>query len=61
LDPTYTPRRVSDPLHEGVVTYMKHDDEKIITGVDDKLINIYSTKIGELLKMLKGHEGVFGR
>jgi len=58
MDPTYEPKRISVPGHGShVVTCLQHDDEKIITGVDDKLINIYSTKTGELLKVLKGHEG----
>lgn len=58
MDPTYEPKRISVPGHGShVVTCLQHDDEKIITGVDYKLINIYSTKTGELLKVLKGHEG----
>lgn len=58
MDPSYEPKRISVPGHgSNVVTCLQHDDDKIITGIDDKSINIYSTKTGELLKVLKGHEG----
>lgn len=61
MDPKYEPKRISVPGHgtngSNVVTCLQHDDEKIITGVDDKLININSSKTGKLLKVLKGHEG----
>lgn len=58
MDPKYEPKRISVPGHgSNVVTCLQHDDDKIITGVDDKLINIYSTKTGKLLRVLKGHDG----
>lgn len=60
MDPEYEPRRLSIKVPSqgnNVVTCLQHDDEKIVTGVDDKLINVYNTKTGELLKVLKGHEG----
>lgn len=58
MTPWYEPKRISIPSERSnVVTCLQHDDEKIITGIDDKLINIYSTKTGQLLKVLKGHEG----
>lgn len=58
MDPKYEPKRISVPGHgSNVVTCLQHDDEKIVTGVDDKLINIYSVKTGKLIKVLKGHEG----
>lgn len=58
MTPWYEPKRISVPGQgSNVVTCLQHDDEKIITGIDDKLINIYSTKLGELLKVLRGHEG----
>jgi F-box and WD-40 domain protein CDC4 len=58
MDPAYEPRRISVPGHgSNLVTCLQHDDDKIITGVDVKLINIYSTKTGQLLKVLKGHDG----
>lgn len=58
IDPTYTPRRISVTAHgENVVTSLQFDDEKIITGADDKKINIYNPNTGELLKILSGHEG----
>ena len=40
-----------------VVTCLQHDDEKVVTGVDDKCILIYSTQTGQLMKVLEGHEG----
>lgn len=60
MDPKYVPKRISINVPSqgnNVVTCVQHDDEKIITGVDDRLINIYDTKTGALLKVLKGHEG----
>lgn len=60
MDPSFEPKRISVPVPgQGniVVTCLQHDEDKIITGVDDRLINIYSTKTGNLLKVLKGHEG----
>ncbi|KAL0080471.1 WD40-repeat-containing domain protein [Phycomyces blakesleeanus] len=43
------------PKH--VVTCLQFDDEKIISGADDYLINIYDTSTGKLTSELKGHEG----
>ncbi|CAI5756001.1 unnamed protein product [Candida verbasci] len=58
MNPNYTPKRISVNGHlNKVVTCLQHDDEKIVTGVDDKYILIYSTKTGELMKVLEGHEG----
>lgn len=60
MDPKYVPKRISINVPSqgnNVVTCVQHDDEKIVTGVDDRLINIYDTKTGTLLKVLKGHEG----
>ncbi|CAK9436326.1 uncharacterized protein LODBEIA_P08840 [Lodderomyces beijingensis] len=58
LDPTYKPKRISVKGHGNkVVTCLQHDEEKIVTGVDDKCILIYSTKTGQLMKVLEGHEG----
>lgn len=60
MDPKYEPKRISINIPSpgnNVVTCLQHDEDKIISGVDDKLINIYSTKTGKLLKVLKGHEG----
>ena len=58
LDPTYKPKRISVKGHGNkVVTCLQHDEEKIVTGVDDKYILIYSTHTGELMKVLEGHEG----
>ncbi|EDK42027.1 cell division control protein 4 [Lodderomyces elongisporus NRRL YB-4239] len=58
LDPNFQPKRISVTGHGNkVVTCLQHDEEKIVTGVDDKCILIYSTKTGQLLKVLEGHEG----
>ncbi|KAK6204549.1 F box protein, for ubiquitin dependent degradation [Scheffersomyces amazonensis] len=60
MNPTYQPKRISVPVTghgSKVVTCLQHDDDKIVTGVDDKSIIIYSTKTGELLRVLDGHEG----
>lgn len=60
MDPAYEPKRISIRVPSqgnNVVTCLQHDEDKIITGVDDRLISVYSTKTGELLKVLKGHEG----
>ncbi|RCK59485.1 Cell division control protein 4 [Candida viswanathii] len=58
MDPSYKPNRISVSGHANkVVTCLQHDDEKIVTGVDDKCILIYSTRTGQLMKVLEGHEG----
>ncbi|ODV82219.1 F box protein, for ubiquitin dependent degradation [Suhomyces tanzawaensis NRRL Y-17324] len=58
MKPSYIPKRISVKCPSSkVVTCLQHDDEKIITGIDDKPINIYSSKTGKLLKVLEGHEG----
>lgn len=58
MDPSYEPKRISVPGQgKNLVTCLQQDEEKIVTGVDDKLINIYCPKTGKLLKVLKGHDG----
>lgn len=58
LDPKYKPKRISVKGHGNkVVTCLQHDEEKIVTGVDDKYILIYSTQTGQLMKVLEGHDG----
>lgn len=58
MDPNYIPKRISVTGHRSkVVTCLQHDDDKIVTGVDDKWINIYNTKTGKLERILEGHEG----
>ncbi|KAI5967748.1 hypothetical protein CANMA_002928 [Candida margitis] len=58
LDPKYKPKRISVKGHGNkVVTCLQHDEENIVTGVDDKYILIYSTQTGQLMKVLEGHEG----
>ncbi|KAI9017969.1 WD40-repeat-containing domain protein [Phycomyces nitens] len=46
---------IGHPTH--VVTCLQFDDDKIISGADDYLINIYETSTGRLLNSLTGHEG----
>lgn len=55
-------KRICFPGHvsatgQGVVTCLQFDDDKIISGVDDRVINIYATKTGRHLSTLRGHEG----
>lgn len=58
MDPKYEPSRISVAGHgANIVTCLQHDEEKVITGLDGKLINVHSTKTGELLRLLKGHDG----
>ncbi|KAI5950944.1 CDC4 [Candida jiufengensis] len=58
LNPKYKPKRISVTGHGNkVVTCLQHDEEKIVTGVDDKCILIYSTQTGQLMKVLEGHDG----
>jgi F-box and WD-40 domain protein CDC4 len=47
----------ASPTGQGVVTCLQFDDDKIISGVDDRVINIYATKTGQHLSTLRGHEG----
>lgn len=57
MDPKYEPRRISVAgLGKNVVTCLQHDEDKIIAGVEDLRINIYSAKTGELIRELEGHE-----
>lgn len=58
MDPKFEPSRISVAGHgSNIVTCLQHDEEKVITGIEGKLINVYSTKTGELLRVLKGHDG----
>ncbi|SGZ51504.1 CIC11C00000001926 [Sungouiella intermedia] len=58
MDPKYEPSRISVAGHgSNIVTCLHHDEEKVITGIEGKLINVHSTKTGELLRVLKGHDG----
>lgn len=58
MNPKFKPKRITVKGHGSkVVTCLQHDDEKIVTGIDDKAINIYSTKTGKLIRVLDGHEG----
>lgn len=52
------PHHFAFPAHSAhVITCLQFDDDKIITGSDDTLINVYDTKTGSLRKKLQGHEG----
>ncbi|KAH3672169.1 hypothetical protein WICPIJ_010108 [Wickerhamomyces pijperi] len=58
INPNFKPRRVTVRGHgPNVVTCLQFDDDKIITGADDNMINIYDPNSGELLRILQGHEG----
>lgn len=58
MDPKFEPSRISVAGHgSNIVTCLQHDEEKVITGIEGKLINVHSTKTGELLRVLKGHDG----
>ncbi|POS86554.1 hypothetical protein EPUL_002441 [Erysiphe pulchra] len=52
------PNHFAFPAHTAhVITCLQFDDDKIITGSDDTLINVYDTKTGTFRKKLEGHEG----
>ena len=58
MNPKYKPKRITVLCHGSkAVTCLQHDDEKIVTGIDDRYVNIYSTKTGKLVRVLDGHEG----
>ncbi|KAI7867186.1 WD40-repeat-containing domain protein [Spinellus fusiger] len=40
-----------------IVACLQFDDDKIISGSDDFLINMYTTSTGQLVHEFKGHEG----
>lgn len=52
------PHHFAFPAHPAhVITCLQFDDDKILTGSDDTLIQVYDTKTGQLRKKLEGHEG----
>jgi len=58
LDPRTKPKHIAFKAHEGhVVTCLQFDSEKILTGSDDAIIDIYDTTTGKRLNRLAGHEG----
>lgn len=58
MDPDYQPERITVMGHANkVVTCLQYDDDKIITGSEGRLISIYCTRTGKLLRVLEGHEG----
>lgn len=51
-------RRITFQGHRGhVVTCLQFDDNKIVSGADDGLINVYDTRTGSLRHSLRGHDG----
>lgn len=57
-DPKFNPQRTTLKGHmTSVVTCLQSADDYIITGADDKMIRIYSTKMKKFLLELGGHEG----
>lgn len=58
MDEHYEPRRISISGHgANIVTCLQHDEEKVITGIEGKVIHVHLTQTGQLLRLLKGHEG----
>lgn len=58
MNPNYEPKRISVAGHgSNIVTCLQHDEEKVITGIEGKLIFVHATKTGELLRVLRGHDG----
>ncbi|KAG0174515.1 SCF ubiquitin ligase complex subunit cdc4 [Apophysomyces sp. BC1034] len=50
--------RISFEGHPGnIVTSLQFDDDKIIWGENDCVINVYNTRTGEHMRSLEGHEG----
>ncbi|KAG0669658.1 SCF ubiquitin ligase complex subunit cdc4 [Maudiozyma exigua] len=57
-DPKFIPQRTTLKGHmTSVVTCLQSADDYIITGADDKMIRVYSTKMRKFLLELGGHEG----
>ena len=58
MDPSYEPRRISIAGHgSNIVTCLQHDEDKVITGIEGKLINVHLTQTGQLRTLLQGHDG----
>ncbi|GEQ68496.1 hypothetical protein JCM33374_g2164 [Metschnikowia sp. JCM 33374] len=58
MDPNYEPKRISISGHgSNIVTCLQHDEDKVITGIEGKSINVHSTKTGGLSRLLQGHDG----
>lgn len=57
-DPRFNPRKICLKAHgENVITCLQFDHERIVTGADDQIINVFDTKTGRKLLHLSGHEG----
>ena len=58
MDPSTKPRHLAFRAHQRhVVTCLQFDGDKILTGSDDKNINVYDTQTGRLRAKLEGHDG----
>ena len=58
LKPDSRPKHIAFRAHEGhVITCLQFDNDKILTGSDDAIIDIYDTATGAQRRRLTGHEG----
>ena len=58
MEPATKPRHLAFRAHQRhVVTCLQFDGDKILTGSDDKNINVYDTQTGRLKEKLEGHDG----
>lgn len=58
MDPRSKPRHLAFRSHQRhVVTCLRFDSERIITGSDDAVIDIYNTQTGASVRRLHGHDG----
>lgn len=58
MNPKSKPKHLAVLGHgNDVVTCLQFDDDQIITGSDDKTINVYDTRTGQLKRRFEGHEG----
>ncbi|GMM38305.1 SCF ubiquitin ligase complex subunit [Saccharomycopsis crataegensis] len=57
-NPKYEPRRISLKAHGGnVITCLQFDEDKIVIGADDDIINVFDTSTGKKIRVLRGHDG----
>lgn len=58
LEPKSQPKHIAFRAHEGhVITCLQFDNDKILTGSDDAIIDIFDTATGAHRRRLTGHEG----